>query len=85
MASQELPSKDVTSNTQRAKVLVKCAECAKAFSKACELEQHMEEHRKPKDFKCETCGKEFFLEWRFKKHRNTYVENKAECPFERIV
>ena len=53
----------------------------------------MEEHGKPKDFKCETCGKEFYLEWRLKKHRNNhlrnsrrckYVENKVECPFERI-
>jgi DNA-directed RNA polymerase subunit RPC12/RpoP len=93
IAGQELQSKDVTNKTQQAKVLIKCAECAKTFSKACELEEHMEEHEKPKDFKCETCGKEFFLEWRLKKHANNhsgnsrrckYVENKAECPFERI-
>ena len=81
--------KEAVGHNKKAKVMIKCRECGRTFSKACELE----EHGKPKDFKCETCGKEFFLEWRLNKHANIhlensrlckYVKNQSECPFEKI-
>ena len=54
---------------------------------------HLAEHEKDKQFKCETCGKEFFLKWRLKKHEGIhssppkackYFVNKQECPYESI-
>ena len=39
-----------------------CHECDIAFGSAQKLERHMKTHTGIKEFKCETCGKEFMIE-----------------------
>jgi uncharacterized Zn-finger protein len=39
-----------------------CQECDMAFESAQKLERHMKTHSGIKEFKCETCGKEFMIE-----------------------
>lgn len=39
-----------------------CRECDMAFGSAQKLERHMKTHSGIKEFKCETCGKEFMIE-----------------------
>ena len=51
----------------------------------------MEAHKKKKEFKCDVCGKDFYLKWRLNKHKighddeNTrnchYFNNGKKCPF----
>ena len=39
-----------------------CHECDMAFASAQKLERHMKTHSGIKEFRCETCGKEFMIE-----------------------
>ena len=39
-----------------------CRDCDLAFGSAQKLERHMKTHLGVKEFKCETCGKEFMIE-----------------------
>ena len=39
-----------------------CRDCDMAFGSAQKLERHMKTHSGVKEFKCETCGKEFMIE-----------------------
>ena len=39
-----------------------CHDCDMAFGSAQKLERHMKTHSGVKEFKCETCGKEFMIE-----------------------
>lgn len=39
-----------------------CHDCDLAFSSAQKLERHLKTHSGIKEFKCETCGKEFMIE-----------------------
>ena len=44
-----------------------------------------EAHKANKNFKCEVCGKVFFLEWRLLwKHGNFHMHKPKKCPFNRI-
>ena len=43
---------------------IRCKLCTKTFHRNCELELHMEEHEKEKEFKCDVCDKGFYLQWR---------------------
>ena len=47
---------------------IKCIICDKSFGKRCNLEEHMNEHKTRKDFKCEMCESEFNLYYQFKKY-----------------
>ena len=67
--------------------------CSKEFLRNCDLEHHLEEHNKMKQFQCNECGKEFFLEWRLNKHTQShheatkfchYFNNEKSCPYEII-
>ena len=47
-----------------------------------ELEMHMKESNEAeKKHKCEECTKEFFLEWRLKKHKKIHSEGAKYCRF----
>lgn len=72
---------------------IKCAECEETFTKTCDLELHMEEHGKVKQFKCQVCRQEFYLKWRYQKHIKMHTEmpkpckffrSKTQCPFDKI-
>ena len=80
-------------NNSQPKPFVKCKECGEAFSKNCQLEEHLEEHANVKKFQCETCRKEFYLKWRLRKHMEVhseevkvcrYYKSNQSCPFEPI-
>ena len=53
---------------------------------------HLETHNNKKEFKCDECGKKFFLKWRFSQHMKVhtcpkvnnchYFNNDKNCPFE---
>ena len=46
-----------------------CGNCGTTFVRYCDLENHLiEVHKKEKNFKCNTCQKDFVLKWRLKKH-----------------
>ena len=60
------------------KTTIKCDECEETFMKTCDLELHMEEHGKEKQFKCQVCEKEFYLKWRYRKH----IKMHSEMPLE---
>ena len=73
--------------------MIKCKECGETFSKTFQLEKHLDELEKMKEFKCEICNKGFHLNWRLQKHRNIhqdtpktckYFSKKEVCPFESI-
>ena len=69
-----------------------CNHCDKTFSKAIQLELHMEEHSLVKNYSCDICAKEFHLKWRLEKHVQIhsenfsaqhchYFNNRKDCPF----
>jgi hypothetical protein len=58
-----------------------------------ELETHADQHGLHKNFKCDTCDKHFYLEWRLNKHKTVHHENtkychyfssQKKCPFEAV-
>ena len=53
--------------------------CTFIHLKTIELEEYHEEHVKRKLFKCEICIKEFYLDWRLRKHMNIHVETPRYC------
>ena len=72
-----------------------CEFCASTFSRNCDLEKHVkEEHGSVQmNYKCEVCEKEFYLEWRYKKHEMVhkgnakychYLKNSKSCHYEEI-
>ena len=71
----------VAKESQNSKKGIKCDECGLTFSKTCQLELHLVEHEKPKQFKCEICDKEFFLHWRMKKHMTIHSSSPKVCKF----
>ena len=72
----------------------KCNECDNRFTQNFEMENHMvEAHQRKKQHVCEVCEKEFYFEWRLKKHTKMHTEvpnfcyyftKKKACPFEEI-
>ena len=73
--------------------VVDCKLCDQSFSYNHELEVHVKCHGVKNEFKCEVCNKEFYLEWRFKKHVTVhsdqtkpckYNSRKMPCPFDII-
>ena len=69
--------------------------CGKVFHVRADFEKHMDDHNGEKPFKCETCGRGFYLEWRLKKHTEIpatykmirkchYFNNGRVCPFEAV-
>ena len=47
-----------------------------------EAGEHLETHQKKKEFKCNICGKEFYIKWRLQKHISGHdVENTRKCHF----
>ena len=72
----------------------KCNECDDRFTQNFEMESHMvEAHQRKKEYVCGVCDKEFYYEWRLKKHMKMHTEvpnfcyyfNKKEvCPFDEI-
>ena len=74
--------------------VVECKHCDQTFSYNHELEVHVKEHGVENEFKCEVCNKEFYLEWRLKKHMAVhshqtklckYFSRKMPCPFDIIA
>jgi len=73
---------------------IQCDFCDENFETNFDLETHVEdEHQAKKNFKCEVCNKDFFLQWRFDKHKSVHLEttkachfnsSKKFCPFQRI-
>ena len=72
-----------------------CNHCDKTFSKAIQLELHMEEHSLVKKYSCDICAKEFHLKWRLEKHVQIhsenfsaqhchYFNNRKDCPFRSV-
>lgn len=71
---------------------VKCSNCDRTFETRRDLEEHLKEHDIQKEFKCDQCASEFFLEWRLKRHLRGhtdinrkfchYFNNGKVCPFE---
>ena len=59
----------------------KCDVCRKEFLRNCDLEHHLEEHIKTKQFQCNVCKKEFFLEWRLEKHSQSHNEATKFCHY----
>ena len=100
MKSQNLKGKTQQNSERRSEqVLVEakksCQFCASTFQKNCDLEKHVkEEHESAEmDYKCDICNKEFYLEWRWKKHAVIhagnvkychYYNNGKACPYEEI-
>ena len=66
-----------------ANIKKKCTVCNQLFSLNCDLENHMDvEHKAEKEFQCNVCGKEFFLEWRHKMHLKIHTEkNIKSCKY----
>ena len=72
----------------------KCNECDHRFAQNFEMENHMvEAHRQKKQHACDVCEKEFYFEWRLKKHMKMHTEvpnvcyyfkNKKVCPFDEV-
>ena len=63
------------------KEVIECKECDKSFKRNCDLERHIEEHELQKEFKCDICGKEFYLKWRMLKHKEIHTETKKFCHY----
>ena len=67
--------------------------CDSIFDTRCDLENHMENHDDPREFKCKLCDKEFYLQWRLNRHVRGhnesdqkfchYYNNCNVCPFEK--
>jgi len=73
--------------------LIDCRHCEQTFSSNVDLENHAEEHKLEKHFKCDICGKKFYLEWRMTKHKTVHHEDtkpcrystsRRRCPFEAV-
>ena len=73
--------------------VVNCKHCDLTFSYNNELEVHVKEHDVENEFSCEICDKEFYLEWRLKKHMAVhsvqtkpckYYSRNLPCPFDII-
>ena len=62
---------------------IKCEECNEKFRRNCDLEVHLDGHTREKEFKCEVCGKGFFLHWRLRKHKELHQTqiNQRFCHF----
>ena len=70
----------------------KCNECGEAFKEHWEIEQHLKEHGKKKEFVCGKCEKTFYTKWRKEKHLEIhstemtkfchYFNNCKVCPYE---
>ena len=83
-------SKSVNINKQSKK----CNECDTRFTQNFEMENHMvEAHQRKKQHACDVCDKEFYFEWRLKKHMKMhtevpsvcyYLNKKTVCSFEEI-
>ena len=56
-----------------------CTECNKCFNIGNELEQRLKEHDTIKQFKCNLCESEFFLEWRLKRHIKRHRKSNRKC------
>ena len=78
---------------KRSYSLLKCNLCEMKFTRFCDLECHLKaNHKKCKEFECDTCRKTFVTNWRLRKHerihseKNTkpchYFTDKVDCPFE---
>ena len=73
---------------------IKCDHCDEVFEQNHELENHMRSLQLEKQFKCEKCPQELFLEWRMKKHAKGhngqvlrkchFFNNNKCCPYELI-
>ena len=59
----------------------KCSQCEETFSRNCDLENHFEVHQIDKEHTCNVCGKQFFLQWRLRKHMQMHTENAPFCHF----
>ena len=82
-------------NDEQVSKSMKCKECNDEFTRNCDLEAHLEGHKREKEFKCEVCGKGFYLNWRLRRHKEVhqtqsnarfchYFNNSKPCPYEDI-
>ena len=82
-------------NDEQVPKSIKCEECNEEFTRNCDLEVHLDGHTREKEFKCEVCGKGFFLQWRLRKHKELhqtqinqrfchFYNNSKPCPYENI-
>ena len=60
---------------------IKCKLCDETFKSNHELEHHVEVHAIEKEFKCDVCAKEFYLEWRFKVHKSVHLQTTKVCKY----
>jgi DNA mismatch repair ATPase MutS len=60
---------------------IDCNICELTFNSCIDLEVHLKIHGKPKDFKCDICGQEFYLNWRLKKHQEGHTKNLKHCHY----
>ena len=49
--------------SQKHKKNTSCKQCNKTFDKNIDLERHLKTHETLKNFKCNLCDKEFYLQW----------------------
>ena len=76
-------------------IFLDCKHCDLKFTKACQLEQHLEDHGVERNHSCDVCEKHFHLKWRLQKHLQLhspassahfchYYNNSKACPFSTI-
>ena len=72
-----------------------CKECHETFLCSIDFEVHMIKfHKEEENYKCDQCGKPFFVKWRLIKHQEIHSDkvlkkchffnNNKYCPFEEI-
>ena len=84
----------LTSENPLKKARKTCDLCENTFVKNCDLELHMKEvHEIDKNYKCDECDKDFFLEWRRNKHMKIHTDdakychfynNRKQCPYDEL-
>ena len=63
------------------KEVIYCKECDTSFERNCDFEKHIDEHKLQKEFKCDICGKDFYLKWRLLKHKEMHIVTKKFCHY----